>query len=68
MRPFCSVGAFCCDVTSVVICIVCYLLGKVHRDLKLENILVSKEEEEVENVRVKVCEFHISVPRIWLRF
>jgi len=30
------------------------LSGKVHRDLKLENILLSKEEEDVEDICIKV--------------
>jgi len=28
---------------------------KVHRDLKLENILLSKKEENIENICIKVC-------------
>jgi len=28
--------------------------GKVHRDLKLENILLSKKEEEIEDICIKV--------------
>jgi len=30
------------------------LSGKVHRDLKLENILLSKNEEDIEDICIKV--------------
>jgi len=36
--------------------------GKVHRDLKLENILLSKKEEEIENISIRVSNLDISAP------
>jgi len=40
--------------------------GKVHRDLKLENILVSKKEEEVEDITIKVNSLTFNWPILHL--
>jgi len=35
--------------------------GKVHRDLKLENILLSKKEDDIENISIKVLTIYFSL-------
>jgi len=42
--------------------------GKVHRDLKLENILLSKKEDEIENISIKVLHVYFYLPVIILPF
>jgi serine/threonine kinase 33 len=37
--------------------------GKVHRDLKLENILLSKREDCIENLCIKVTDFGLSIEK-----
>jgi len=45
----------------------CSVAGKVHRDLKLENILLSRTEENIEDICIKVLNFDSLMPH-WLHF